>query len=412
MSRWLLLCVVCFPVLLDNNLVAEETNNPESPGESAEVDSSDAAVRDSIVRSLLFLESGGVAWMDERGCMSCHHVPFMIWAHREAQSKGVMVDTKKLAEWDKWARNDSLSHRNAFKLEKAVFAALDATAVPETLRTKMAPLVDQEFPAENEFVARLTEVLQPEELTAYQTVLVNTSKLPIYSASSSGGGLDVLGQLLLSRDKVAEDLSVSKFYSGALELMARMQLPDGSWTPGNQFATMRNWPLPAANQATTMWAALAIADYEGQTGAHSQQVDRAISYVKQQPPQPDNHEWLATRLLFAQRLGTADETESLRQLLTDACGADGGWSWMKGGPSDPFTTGLTLYVLSRVGGSDPAVIVNARKHLLSSQQADGSWSTQSRNISNTTVPERLAARDEIYHYWGTAWATLGLLETL
>ena len=144
---------------------------------------------------LPFLESAGVAWMEERGCMSCHHVPFMIWTHRAAQTKGMMIDTKKLTEWD-------------------------------------------------------------------------------------------------------------------------------------------------------------------------------------------------------------------------ARGADGGWSWMKGGPSDPFTTGLSMYVLSRVGGSDPAVIVNARKYLLLSQQADGSWLTQSRNISNTTVPERLAARDEIYHYWGTAWATLGLLETL
>ena len=269
MFKWLFLCVVCFPTLLENGLAADETSNPASQSGTAEVDPSDVAVRESIVRSLPFLETAGTAWMEERGCMSCHHVPFMIWAHRAAQTKGVMVDTKKLADWDEWARTDSLSHRNAFKLEKALFVALDPTAIPDAVRTKLAPVVDQEFPAEKEFVARLTEVLQPEELTAYQTVLVNTSRLPIYSASSSGGGLN-----------------------------------------------------------------------------------------------------------------------------------------------DPFTTGLTLYVLSRVSGSDPAVIANARKYLLLSQQADGSWLTQSRNISNTTVPERLAARDEIYHYWGTAWATLGLLETL
>jgi hypothetical protein len=24
----------------------------------------------------------------------------------------------------------------------------------------------------------------------------------------------------------------------------------------------------------------------------------------------------------------------------------------------------------------------------------------------------MKVRDEIYHYWGTAWATIGLLETL
>ena len=268
MFKWLFLCVVCVPALLENKLPADETSNPASSGVTVEVDPSDATVRDSIVRSLPFLETAGTAWMEERGCMSCHHVPFMIWAHRAAQTKGVMVDTKKLADWDEWARTDSLSHRNTFKLEKALFAALDPTAIPDAVRTKLAPMVDQEFPAERDFVARLTQVLQPEELTAYQTVLVHTSKLPIYSASSSGGGLDVLGQLLLSRDDAAENLAVGEFYNGALNLMERMQLSDGSWL------------------------------------------------------------------------------------------------------------------------------------------------TQSRNISNTTVPERLAARDEIYHYWGTAWATLGLLETL
>ena len=66
-----------------------------------------------------------------------------------------------------------------------------------------------------------------------------------------------------------------------------------------------------------------------------------------------------------------------------------------------------------MGGDDlSAIIREARKYLLASQQPDGSWLTPSKNISNTTVPERLKVRDEIYHYWGTAWAVLGLLETL
>ena len=109
-------------------------------------------------------------------------------------------------------------------MEKSQFAALDPAAISEAVRTKLALVVDQEFPAEKEFVARLTEVLEPEELTTYQTVLVNTSKLPIYSVASSGGGLDVLGQLLLGRHEAADDPSVGEFYSGALDLMDRMHL--------------------------------------------------------------------------------------------------------------------------------------------------------------------------------------------
>ena len=82
-------------------------------------------------------------------------------------------------------------------------------------------------------------------------------------------------------------------------------------------------------------------------------------------------------------------------------------------PSDSLTTGLAIYVLALVrAGDDITVIRNARAFLLSSQQPDGSWLTPSRNITKSNEPERLKARDEIYHYWGTAWAAIGLLESL
>lgn len=89
------------------------------------------------------------------------------------------------------------------------------------------------------------------------------------------------------------------------------------------------------------------------------------------------------------------------------------WGWQKGAASDPSTTGLITYVLAKAcAGESAAEIQSARSFLLASQQPDGSWHTSSKNISNTSDPERLKARDEIYHYWGTAWATLGLLESL
>jgi len=59
-----------------------------------------------------------------------------------------------------------------------------------------------------------------------------------------------------------------------------------------------------------------------------------------------------------------------------------------------------------------AILHGARKFLLSTQQTDGSWLTPSRNITKSVEPERLKARDEIYHYWGTAWVAIGLLESL
>src|SRR6476619_621831 len=92
---------------------------------------------------------------------------------------------------------------------------------------------------------------------------------------------------------------------------------------------------------------------------------------------------------------------------------DGAWGWEKGVPSDALTTGLAIYVLAKArAGVDSSVFRDARKWLLASQQPDGSWLTPAKNFTRPTVPEQMKVRDEIYHYWGTAWATIGLLETL
>ncbi|MCX7422549.1 MAG: terpene cyclase/mutase family protein [Planctomycetia bacterium] len=375
----------------------------------------DAAVRDAVARSLPFLEKGGVEWMEERGCMSCHHVPFLLWSHRAAQSHGLAVDAKKLAEWDEWARKDSLANRYSFKLPLSDLEKIDVAVMPTAVKEKLNPIVGQTFATAAEFLAKLTPLLTADELQAHQALLIKTSTIGENWPNRNGGGLDVLGQLLLGGHAAADDSTNVGFRGGVVDLMKQRQLADGSWLPGNQFATMRQWSLPTANQATTMWAAIALAKYDArdqQPQKRSEQIERAIAYQRQQPPQNENREWLATRLLFEHQFGTSDEVSKQRQLLLDARNTDGGWGWQNEVLSDPYSTGIAIYVLAKVGGDHSAVFRDARKFLLMSQQADGSWLTPSKNISKTTVPERLKVRDEIYHYWGTAWAALGLLETL
>ena len=119
------------------------------------------------------------------------------------------------------------------------------------------------------------------------------------------------------------------------------------------------------------------------------------------------------RLLFERRFGSDEEVAKLRQQLLDARNSDGVWGWEKGVPSDALTTGLAIYVLAKVrAGDDSSAFRDARKWLLASQQSDGSWLTPAKNFTKTTDPKRLIVRDEIYHYWGTAWVAIGLLETL
>lgn len=410
MRRWLHLMAICCGMFIG----ILQANQPTA--QSADTPPTDAAVRGAVTRSLPFLEKGGVAWMEERGCMSCHHVPFLLWTHRTAQARGLAVDEKKLAEWDEWARQDSLANRYSFRLLTSDVEKIDVAMLPVVVKDKLKPILGQNIANEADFLAKLTSLLTADELKAHQALLVKTGTIPPNWPNRNGGGLDVIGQLLLGGHAGADDSASAEFRGGVIDLLKQRQLADGSWAPGNQFATMRQWSLPTANQATTMWVTLALARYDArdqQPPKRAEQIERAIAYQRQQPPQLENREWLATRLLFERQFGTDDDVVKLRRSLLDARNKDGGWGWQKDASSDPYSTGLAIYVLAKVrGGDDSAVFQEARKYLLASQQPDGSWLTPAKNISKTTDSERLKVRDEIYHYWGTAWAAIGLLETL
>ena len=60
------------------------------------VESDEYRARQAVERALPFLEQEGIAWMDGRvpiqegaPCVSCHHVPFAVWSHAEAERAGV-----------------------------------------------------------------------------------------------------------------------------------------------------------------------------------------------------------------------------------------------------------------------------------------------------------------------------------
>lgn len=372
-----------------------------------------AGVRAAVSRALPFLEQEGVAWMNDRGCSSCHHVPLLVWSHRAAESRGVPVNLEKLSTWELWAQRDSLAHRNLFRLQSYDLGRVEPAKLPDEVKAKLKPLLELPFKTQDEFLETLSPLLTRDELQSHQAMIIQTAERTPYAVDRTGGGLDVLGQILLGGSGSKSPLTEAEFRQGVIDLMQQIQLPDGSWTPGNQFATMRRWSLSTANQTTTMWAAIALASADGLESKHAAAVEKAVAYLRQQPGDPENREWLATRLLFELRFGSADQVAHWRRLLLDARQSDGGWGWEKGVPSDALTTGLAIYVLSKLGSSDEgSVVQDARQFLLSTQQPDGSWLTPATNITKSTEPERLLARDEIYHYWGTAWAVIGLLETL
>jgi len=68
--------------------------------------------RQTIEKSLPFIEAKGVEWIRDRKCSSCHHVTFMVWSHRDARERGFAVDGKKVDEWTRWAVDFSLTTKS------------------------------------------------------------------------------------------------------------------------------------------------------------------------------------------------------------------------------------------------------------------------------------------------------------
>ncbi len=91
--------------------------------------------------------------MKDRRCMSCHHVPLLLWSHRSAQAQGFTVDSQKLAEWDEWTRKDSLSNRRQFWLRNYDLGKPEAATLPQAVKDKLKPLIARPFQTEAEYLA-------------------------------------------------------------------------------------------------------------------------------------------------------------------------------------------------------------------------------------------------------------------
>lgn len=329
-------------------------------------------VRGTVARALPFLETKGVAWIAERGCVSCHQTAFLVWTHNEARRRGFAVNTDKLDAWNAWA------------------------------------------------------------------------VLNVITAAQNGTrqGAETLSQILLGRDPeswlVREPTkgtrSVEPYENVVNDLLAA-QTPDGNWTAAGQ---SRNPP-----DVPTGWALVALARREraavnadaasdlarliksnSESAAKSRA--KALTWLERtaKDQSKDLTEQLVVRLLVQSTLpdrGAADDR--LRDLLARQNG-DGGWAVdpKLGRGSDAFATGMALYAIAsttpvekgaslRPAAHDEA-IARAEAYLRRSQGPDGSWKASTASFHPLTGKPRDARTDEVYTYWGTAWATIGLLHTL
>jgi hypothetical protein len=75
---------------------------PEAPAHAPAAPMIEQA-RQTIARSIPFLEKEGVAWIKSKKCISCHRVSFMVWGLDEARQSRISIDEKKLGDWDRWS---------------------------------------------------------------------------------------------------------------------------------------------------------------------------------------------------------------------------------------------------------------------------------------------------------------------
>jgi squalene cyclase len=125
------------------------------------------------------------------------------------------------------------------------------------------------------------------------------------------------------------------------------------------------------------------------------------------------------RTLYARRFGAPEEAEARRGEVLKLQHADGGWASVIGEEtSDSLATGEALYMLQQAPDQTVASAVHAAERwLLTRQRDDGGWSIDITRISkiDRSAPSKSKSLKDatgIYTYWGSAWATIGLLQVV
>jgi hypothetical protein len=161
------------------------------------------------------------------------------------------------------------------------------------------------------------------------------------------------------------------------------------------------------HEATTMWSLLAVSAGNPTEKSLIRSRERALESLNKDTP-GTTLQTIVLHLIIAHRFCEPARRVALQAELLGRLNADGGWGWVKENKSsDAFSTGQALYALGLLGrdGSDP-VVRRSWEFLLRTQDEDGSW-----QVPQEAVNVRRRSLN-VYNYWGTAWATIGMLQTL
>jgi hypothetical protein len=306
--------------------------------------------RTTVERGLEFLQKDAAKWRKERQCSTCHHGTMTVWVLSEARSQGYEVAAATLADTAKWTKDRLLERIDLPRDSRPGWSMVSTPAIYLSVMALCVPKQD----------------VVPDAL----------------------------------RKRIAAHL-------------LRHQETGGSWAWSSAPAQNRPPPVFESDEVATLLSYAALrpqvpADPKTKSEARDARAKAAVWLAKTKPS--DTTQAAALRLLV--KVLAAAPAKVLQPQIDQLLGRqnkDGGWGQLKDGASDAYATGQTLYVLSLAGlPNDRREVRRGVTFLVNSQKADGSWPMTSRAHSGARPAKNLVP----ITYFGSAWATLGLMRSV
>lgn len=307
-----------------------------------------SAVRAAVERGLKFLEADAAKWRQDKQCSTCHHGTMTVWAYSEALSQGYAIAPETVADTIKWTKDRVLERIDLPRDERLGWSMVNTSAMYLSLLARAVPS---------------------------QTAIS-----------------------VEERQRIADHL-------------LRHQEADGAWKWSSAPPVNRPPPFFESDEVATRLACLALqplvpTDAETASPVRESRA-RGLAWLASAEVN-DTTQAAALRLLMRVTDGTASEQlapdiEQFMQRRND----DGGWGQLPDSASDAYATGQALYVLRLADvPRDRPEMQQAAAFLVKNQAENGSWPMLRRGHPGVTP----SANTVPIVYFGSAWATLGLLK--
>lgn len=273
-------------------------------------------IRQTIEKSLPFIEEKGLYWIEKKKCVSCHRVSFMTWSLSSAARRGFDVDLAKVNEWIDWSIEKGIPKPDG---DKPV-ATKNADGLSQQLLARVEYPLDE---ARNKAWSKYVEL--------------------VTAAQSADGSWKPAGQLPGQKRKLEETTDVSAVW----HILALT----------GELATESD-----ATRKETL----------------KKSVDAAMKKFTARK-EAASTEWYVVRLLLALEMGDDPAAAAATRELLAIQKPNGSWGWLKSDPGDALATGMAMYALVRSTEATTRTehaIQSATRFLIETQRDDGSWAVK------------------------------------